>query len=208
MTVRCGETGSLAKYGEPVTTLTGMQLNSHMNQPQLASALVLNLRTTMQRLESCMTYPKVIGKDMLLRRSSVYLSQVEYSANCIMEWTLPQKAWNSQKQDDSFKFAAITLQDADKADFDAWAAENMTDDEKLISEMAFEGYKLSLSADLENQCFIVSYTNRNPDHPHYNTTVSSRSDDWTEALHMTAFKLRRMYPDKPLPTQRKKNNWG
>jgi len=77
-----------------------------------------------------------------------------------------------------------------------------------MSEMALAGYKFSLTADIDNECFIASYTQRGVNHLHTNVTVSSRSDDWEEAYFLTYYKIMQLYSGKKLPLEAKRNNWG
>lgn len=206
--VGCGKSGLIRHERSGRDCPSHAPFNNLMDLTPVAPALILNIRTAYERVRREERYPLKSNRDNLLRRLNPLLDDLAYHANCLMEWTMPANGWDNKSAYGDFKFAAVSLSDNEKKDFVAWRGEQVLTVTERIAEMAMLGYKLSVSADLDNQCFVVSLTMRNVGHPHHNTTVTSRSDEWDEALEMTAYKLLRMYPDQPLPTARKKNNWG
>jgi len=121
---------------------------------------------------------------------------------------MPVSARNNKSQDFGFQFAQIRLNTEQRDEFYDWTKSFKTSVAECMAEMALSGYKFSLSADIENECFIASYTQRKPGHVHMNITVSSRSDDWEEAYWLTFYKIKVLYEDKALPLEQTKNNWG
>jgi len=123
-------------------------------------------------------------------------------------FAMPQKARQTKEWSSDFSFAQIRLTEQQVDSFHNWLTELKPDFFETATRMALAGYKFSLSADLENDCFIASYTQRGAGHIHNTVTVSSRSNDWEEAFWLSVYKLTVLFPDKPLPTEQRKNNWG
>jgi hypothetical protein len=180
-----------------------------MDYPQLVEpALILNIRTAVNSLKISLRQPTSVKRQVILSRASWELRTVQNRANALLEWTLAAKSQGFKDKGMGFSFAQINLNESQRDEFELWLKEQPQDIVENISKFALDGYKLSLSCDFENQCFIASFTQRNIDHPHNSVTVSSRSDDWDEAMMLCAFKVYRLFPGKPLPTERKKFNWG
>ncbi len=121
---------------------------------------------------------------------------------------MPIKARNPVSQFGDFTFAQIRLTEQQAEEFHAWITELKPDFFEHAREFALHGYKFSLTYDEANTCFIASYTQKASGHVHTGVTVSSRSDDWEEAFWLTVYKISVMFPEKPLPTEQRKNNWG
>lgn len=121
---------------------------------------------------------------------------------------MPPKAFRNNGNNPMPKFASVRLNESDKAAFDEWMDKRTKDFIQLQTDMLVSGWKLSVKADLENSCFIVSYTCGAEKHINYNVCVSSRSDDWEEAIWLNLYKVLVLYQNAALPTDQPKNNWG
>lgn len=120
-------------------------------------------------------------------------------------------AAKKQQQTNAFgstKFAAISLSDEEKRQFKGWWTENENDMNEYINIALREQWKSSSSYDDTNDCFIVSFTMRDPDDKNYDICVTSRSDNLWEAYGLSVWKIYVLFKEQKLPTEARKNNWG
>lgn len=89
---------------------------------------------------------------------------------------------------EDFKFVSIKVYQADKDRFEQWRKEEGEDTDILLSRMAVDGYKMSVSWDDGNSSFICSHTCLNPRDENYCLVLTSRSDDFFEAIALNVFK--------------------
>jgi len=68
--------------------------------------------------------------------------------------------------------------------------------------------KLSVSWDEKNVCFVASCTCRDIDSANENCCISSRSDDWWEAICLTMFKINVVLGDKAWREGQSSASWG
>lgn len=136
-------------------------------------------------------------------------------AHCVLFAVYAAEGFNVAKGKSSgrtqfgdFKFASITLTDADKAKFTEWYEKSERDVFVLLAELLVEDWKASVTWDGDNDCFIASLTCRAANNVNENVVVTSRSDDSIEAVMLSIYKIRVLYSNKALPTERAKNNWG
>ena len=85
-------------------------------------------------------------------------------------------------------FIDLRLDEQQKAEFLAWAAESpatWTDD---LQEMLAEGLNLSIKFDAENSTFIASVMGAGITNSNERYCLTARSDVWTEALALVVYK--------------------
>ncbi len=121
---------------------------------------------------------------------------------------MPRQAFNSGKGSPMPTFANVRLSEQQKGDFQEWVDKNAKDFLQFQTDLLVEGWKLSIKADLQNACFMVSHTCGAEKHQNYNICLTSRSEDWEEALWMNIYKIRVLFANEKLPTETLKNNWG
>lgn len=98
-----------------------------------------------------------------------------------------------------------------KADGDQFRAYMQQGNDELALEMATlvsQGHKLSLSWDNKNVCFIASVTCRDEKAINYDCCITSRSDDWFEAIMLCVFKAVVLANGKAWQEMSEKSNWG
>lgn len=119
-----------------------------------------------------------------------------------------RKKSNRTSNQFSTKFAAVSLDKANKERFHVWFETNSSDVETYLHNLATEGWKTSFSWDQENDCFLASATMRDEDHVNYDICVTSRSGNLVEALMLNVFKIDVMHEGAKLPTEAPRNSWG
>lgn len=77
-----------------------------------------------------------------------------------------------------------------------------------IASFISEGNKIGITWDSNNNCWIVSATCKRPGHENENHCMTSRSDDWYEALAMCAYKDRVIAKSGSWSDQQENSNWG
>ena len=105
-------------------------------------------------------------------------------------------------------FVNLRLDDNQKKTFAGWMKEK---GETLVDEIAIamsEHGKMSISWDDTNKCFISAITCKDDKSPNCDHCVSSRSQDWYEALALTCFKVLVLLKDKPWSEGGTAANWG
>jgi hypothetical protein len=113
-------------------------------------------------------------------------------------------SWNND-----VSFADVTLLKADEDAYLKWISGVSQDLHTLMSRVVEDGWKVSVRGDVENECIVVSWTNIEPKHVNANICVTSRSDDWGEAMFLNAYKVFVIWEGQRLPTRgEKRNNWG
>jgi hypothetical protein len=105
-------------------------------------------------------------------------------------------------------FAALKLNAEQKKAFQGWVKEQQAHEIDPLFELVPNGWKLSVSFDAENDCYIVSLTQRDEDDINHNICVVSRSGDPYEALWIGFYKISVMADGKKLPTEAVDDNWG
>lgn len=106
------------------------------------------------------------------------------------------------------KFAQVTLTADQKDEFHRWWNQKAFDVPLEISTMIANGWKAGLTWDDANKCFIASATCKDERSVNANVCVTSRSDDYTEALLLNVYKVNVLFKNQPLPTERGGNTWG
>lgn len=121
---------------------------------------------------------------------------------------MPRKNSQTDMSWQNTKFAQITLNNDEKDAFDVWRNVKGFDSALEIGVLISEGWKSSVTWDDSNKCFIVAATCKDERNVNANICVSSRSDDFVEALLLNVYKVKVLFKGKAIPTERAANNWG
>jgi|SRR5215471_17617782 len=138
-----------------------------------------------------------------LARKNRFLSNLE---DTIMSRTNGRNSKNFSPGE--FVFVDVRLSKSDQADFLDWCLKDAKDNLQVVAQLIGEGFKTSLSWDVENVCFIASCTCRVENDPRYNHCVTSRSDDWMEAILLNSYKIHKLMTTDDWLSPRAGNNWG
>lgn len=106
-----------------------------------------------------------------------------------------------------FQFVQYTLSKSEKDAFEKWWETHYSDAPTLLSEVINSGYKQSSSWDDTNDCYIVTFTCMDKRSGNYCLVMSSRSDDWLEALGINLFKHYVLFIESGYPIKTS-NKWG
>ena len=88
----------------------------------------------------------------------------------------------------NWTFVNCELSDKDKAALESYADEHQREPMSVIEELTASGYKISLSWLDDNHCFIVTISGTKYTSFNEGSSMSSRSDDLSEAFFMAGFK--------------------
>lgn len=106
-----------------------------------------------------------------------------------------------------FQFVSYTLSKSEKVAFSKWWEEKASDAFVFVSEVVNSGYKVSLSWDAENDCYIATFTCMEKKSPNYCLVMSSRSDDLWEAIGINLYKHYVLFSESGYPVKTS-NSWG
>lgn len=109
---------------------------------------------------------------------------------------------------DKIEFVNINLSKAEKTQFKSWFADNQAEIPRLASVFIGAGYKMSLKWDNSNECFIATATCDDESLSNYGKALSSRSDDWVEAIALNIFKTDVLSEEGVWEGNGKGNSWG
>lgn len=84
-------------------------------------------------------------------------------------------------------FVDVPLTDEDKASL-AEGHFEAADAFSFLEEMVEDGYKVSVSQDAKNSCYVASATGRRPDDPNNGYTLTGRGPDVVGSLASLAYK--------------------
>jgi len=92
-------------------------------------------------------------------------------------------------------FVRCSLDKDQKDQFLAWFEESRNIILNYVGEMLSEDYKLSLTADIQNNSFICSITCKAASSPNHNCCFSSRHSDCHTALALAVYKWLHILPE-------------
>ena len=113
-----------------------------------------------------------------------------------------QSNWNK------IEFINVTLTEPQKKEFKTWAKENSPSLADDLGQVMVDDYRVSLVWDDNNQCFIATFTGKVEQTTNADKALSSRSDDWYEAMALTLYKHKVLFSGKAWTGDSTKNNWG
>lgn len=112
-----------------------------------------------------------------------------------------QNAFNTE-------FVNVQLSEGQKKDFLKWKTEQAERIADLIGQIAVDDYKITCSWDARNQCYIASFTGKEDQRHNEHRSMSSRSDDWYEAIALNVYKHVVVFHEGTWEGDNTKNNWG
>lgn len=151
----------------------------------------------------------IAGSDPYLKKTAcdLFNSYMKSLSEVVMP-AKKQQQQNSRPQWDKIEFVNINLSKAEKTQFKAWFSENQPELPRLLSVFISAGYKTSLKWDNENACFIATATCTDEGLENSGKALSSRSDDWIEALALNLFKTDVLSENGIWEASGKGNSWG
>lgn len=123
---------------------------------------------------------------------------------------MPAASKKTGKQSDQFgvTFVNYKLTGLEKDDFAGYMSASVEEHAKELVSYMHEGMKFSFSENLEHGFFLASVTCKNDGNINNNRCITSRSNDWYEALMMCAFKISRLGVDEDWLDQTPSDDWG
>lgn len=115
---------------------------------------------------------------------------------------------SSQANWGDIEFVNVTLDDQQKVAYDVWAKNPPTPIGDLVGQAMVNLYRVSMGWDDANQCFIATITGKKDAKFNASRSMSSRSDDWYEALALCMFKHYELFGAKTWNGGTQRNNWG
>lgn len=151
----------------------------------------------------------VAGHDPYLKKTAcdLFNSYMHKLSEVVMPQNKKQQQ-NSQQQWQKVEFVNINLSKSEKTQFKAWYSENQAELPRLLTAFIAAGYKLSIKWDNENACFIATSTCIDESLNNSGKALSSRSDDWLEAIALNLFKTDVLSEDGTWESSGKGNSWG
>lgn len=105
-------------------------------------------------------------------------------------------------------FIQIKLTGQHKDGFAEWMERKEAEIALDVAAFMSNGHKTSITWDNENKCWIVSATCKEDDSVNYNCCLSSRSQEWWEAMCMNVYKSDVMCEKGSWLDQQVDTNWG
>ena len=130
---------------------------------------------------------------------------------------LEQESWvyamagKSRKNDARWgntEFVNVTLTEPQRKEFKTWLTEKSETMPDEIGQLMVDDYKVSCNWDDNNQCFIATFTGKEDQSVNSAKALSSRSDDWYEALAINLFKHEVIFKRGKWSGETTRNNWG
>jgi len=115
---------------------------------------------------------------------------------------------SSQANWNDIEFVNVKLTEDQKTQFTAWAQKPPTPITDLIGQSMVNLYRISCGWDDSNQCFIATITGKKEAKFNASRSMSSRSDDWYEALALCMFKHYVLFGERTWQGETDRNNWG
>lgn len=100
------------------------------------------------------------------------------------------------------------LQLEDKKAFENWVAKNPATVADLVTEVATNGYKLSITWVDSSNSFVVTASGRKDEGRNKKKSLPSWSDDVQEALYMTVYKILVLFDGGEWESDDMSQNWG
>jgi len=106
------------------------------------------------------------------------------------------------------EFVNVTLNESQRKDFKAWYATSFESLADEIGQVMVDDYRVSCNWDDNNQCFIATFTGKTDNRANPSRALSSRADNWFEALGINLFKHTVLFKSGEWDGEGVKNNWG
>lgn len=106
------------------------------------------------------------------------------------------------------EFISYKLSAEDATAFVEWANRNDKKVFELAERLGADGYKFSLSPDLDNECMLVSMTGTKHAARNTGLCMTSRADTFLEALLMCIYKHTVVFQSSDWDAAKTRQNWG
>lgn len=153
------------------------------------------------RERSLLKYPPDISY-WKWRNVITYLNLFQIDWECTY---MPSRTGNNFSD---WKFVNINLSAADTEKFTQFYSEYADSTYEQLAEVVSDGYKLSLSYDIENVCFIAALSGTKNTTLNKGRTITARSSDNLEAISLLLFKHLVMCNSEEWEDYSRPANWG
>jgi len=106
------------------------------------------------------------------------------------------------------EFVTVRLDKEQAGAFADWVHQDDESRSLDLAEFISAGHKTSITWDDYNSCFIVSSTCKDEGSDNFNKCLSSRSNDWYEAMMMNVYKANVLLAKGPWESDASTNSWG
>lgn len=107
-----------------------------------------------------------------------------------------------------YQFVDMRLSQTDKTKFDEWLMSSGEEISDLLNMYCENGYKFSVSYDGNNDCFIGSMTCLGETDNNYRFVLTSRNDNWYNALALCVYKTQVLCENGHWDTSYRPTNFG
>jgi hypothetical protein len=139
-----------------------------------------------------------------LLTATAYHWRYTYVANPKRQPTQEKKSWQNQQS----VFAKCELTKADSEAFLNWTTGLEKDFATALSDVTQDLWRVSLKVDVNNNCYMASFTQQDFKNVNANVVLTSRSDDLEEAFWMCVYKIYVLWEGQRLPTEAESRSWG
>jgi hypothetical protein len=92
------------------------------------------------------------------------------------------------------EFINLTLTEKEKDGFEAWQLKEPRTIDELFDMLVFDEYKVTISVDKDNECYLASVTGKERSH-NPGMCMVSRSDNLKEVVALAVYKALYFFPD-------------
>jgi hypothetical protein len=106
------------------------------------------------------------------------------------------------------EYATVVISKDDEKPFQDWLLAQKDDFSSAIQRVSDDLYRVSLKADVNNDCFMCTFTQQDEKHHNSGLIISSRSDEIEESFWLNVYKVYVMHEGERLPTDTQDRSWG
>ena len=153
------------------------------------------------RLPTEILYHK--GETTIVRKFNRLVNNMEF-------FIMPRKYQQAKEFSNAsgFRFVNTRLTAQQASEFREWAKVETGSIVVFIAELLGDGYKLSLTYDHNSNCYVASLTGHGEHAINPSLIMTSRSNDWQEAVMLNAYKHFVIFQGKTWETTETNPNWG
>lgn len=142
--------------------------------------------------------------------SNWYINHINRKITNIGVAIMPAKSSQKRPGNNNFNitFVDMKLSKENSLDFKEWFSRKAETVALDIASFMSNGHKISITWSNDNSCWIVSATCKDEKNVNVDCCMSSRSDDWYEALAMCCFKNDIIAKGGRWLDESTDNNWG
>lgn len=128
-----------------------------------------------------------------------------------LEADLMPRGKSSTRKNNNFvetEFVTVRLDKEQAQAFADWVAQDDESRALDLAEFITAGHKTSITWDDYNSCFIVSSTCKDEASDNHNKCITSRSNDWYEAMMLNVYKANVLFGKGAWESDAQTNAWG